>query len=216
MKLYEVGEYETIQIIARMEKTSVQYMSVVVMNRQEFLFIAPIMHEGRIVNFDAAQVRISVIYVGADNRPLVWDECILKTMIYQNKKYQIIYSGKDGRLYNRREAYRQYIGTKGIIQSEKTRDISSIIVKDISISGVAFVADTKLELPDISEFHLNFDDSECRLAVSLSGRLIREDMVDENKRVFGGIITKSNVNLNTYVVLKQKNEVARRYGRKQR
>lgn len=213
MKLYDVGEKERIQIIARNESASLQYLATVVMMKQNILFIEPIMHRDKIVNFNTSHVTIRVVYIGEGEKPLVWDGCVIKTIIYQNKKYQVVYSDKEGKKLNRREAYRQYIGAKGILKVDATREVLRVTVKDISTTGISFVTDTSVTMADIGDFHLNFDDPECKLGIRLAGYLIQEEDVDENRRVFGGVIKACNVDLSTYVALKQKNEMARRSGK---
>ncbi len=204
MKLYDIGENERIQIVAENKNASLQYLTTVVMNKQKLLLIHPIMYGDRIVNFDVRNVRTSVVYTGEGDKPLVWDDCVIKNTVYQQQKYQVVYSAKEGKRINRREAYRQYVGTKGILQVDSTRDKREVVVKDISTSGIAFVSDLSMEMGDIGSFHLNYEDRECKLALQLAGTLVREEDVDPDRRVFGGVIKQSNVDLNNYVMLKQK------------
>lgn len=87
-------------------------------------------------------------------------------------------------------------------------------VKDVSENGVAFVSDNmSLHMEDIGKFHLTFQDKECRLSVQIEGTVVREEDVDETRRVFGAIIRKANVDMNEYVALKQKHEMAKRRSR---
>lgn len=214
MKLYEIGENEQIQIIAKNEKASWEYVTKVVMNQKNILFIEPIMHNGLVVNFQVDQVQTDVIYVNEDGKPLVWEKCLMKSVTYNGEKYHIIYSDKDGRRLNRRETFRQYIGIKGILQIDSTRAMKDVTVKDISETGVAFVSDNmSLHMEDIGNFHLNFQDKDCRLSVQIEGTVVREVDVEENRRVFGATIRKANVDMNEYVAMKQKREIAKRRSR---
>lgn len=214
MKLYEIGENEQIQIIAKNEKASWEYVTKIVMNQKNILFIEPIMHDGLIVNFQVGQVQTDVIYVDEDGKPLIWEKCLMKSVTYSGEKYHIIYSDKDGRRLNRRETFRQYIGIKGILQIDSTRAMKDVTVKDVSETGVAFVSDNmSLHMEDIGDFHLNFQDKDCRLSVQIEGTVVREVDVEEKRRVFGATVRKSNVDLNEYVAMKQKREMAKRRSR---
>lgn len=214
MKLYEIGENEQIQIVAKNEKASWEYVTQIVMNQKNILFIEPIMHNGLVVNFQVDQVQTDVIYVNEDGKPLVWEKCLMKSVTYNGAKYHIIYSDKDGRRLNRRETFRQYIGIKGILQIDSTRAMKDVTVKDLSETGVAFVSDNmSLHMEDIGNFHLNFQDKDCRLSVQIEGTVVREVDVEENRRVFGATIRKANVDLSEYVAMKQKREIAKRRSR---
>lgn len=210
MKLYDVGENERIQIIAKNQRGSIEYVSTVSICKQNLLFVEPIVCGNQIVNFDTGKVINSVVYTGEDGKPLIWEGCVVKNMVYKNKKYHVLYSDKEGRKLNRRDTYRQFIGAKGLLQNDQTRETKEVIVKDISLSGISFVSDKELQLSDMQFFHLNFEDKDCRVKVQLSGKLVREENVDEVRKVFGGVIKKCNMDLNSYIATKQKFEIAKK------
>lgn len=211
MRLYEIGEGEGIQIIAKNASASLAYDAVVAMSQQEFLFVNPIIYDGKVVNFQSDEVTIDVVYVGEDGKPLIWEKCNIKNLVYGGKKYHVLYSKRDGMRLNRRGTYRQYLGVKGTLQIDETREIREVIVKDVSEAGVGFVCeDMKLHVTDIGNFHLNFQDKDSRLNVQLRGKVVREEDVDETRRVFGAVVKGCNIPLGEYVAKKQKDEIARR------
>lgn len=214
MKLYEIAAGETIQIIARNENASVQYVAKVEFCEKKILFIEPIHYENKVVNFESDRIRNSIVYVKEGNKPIAWDGCVIKTLTYQKKRYQAIFSDRESKRYNRREAYRQYIGANGLLSIDATRKQMDVIVKDVSATGVAFVGEPTLSIEDIGAFHLNFEDAENRLNVQIVGKAVRDEQVDESKKVFGCVVKKSNINLNSYVVNKQNQEIARRHNKK--
>ncbi len=180
------------------------------MCKQNLLFIEPIVHGNLVVNFDIGNVKNSVVYVGEDGKPLIWEGCVVKNMVYQNKKYHILYSDKEGKKLNRRESYRQFIGTRGILQIDNTHETKEVIIKDISLSGIALVLDDSTQLTDIGNFHLNYEDRDCKINVQLAGRLIRQEDADGKRRIFGGVINRSNVDLSGYITTKQKLEISKK------
>lgn len=214
MKLYEIGENEQIQIIAKNEEASWEYTARIVMNQKNILFIEPIMHNGMIVNFQVGQVQTDVVYTGEEGKPLVWEKCLMKSVTYSGEKYHVIYSDKDGKKLNRRDTFRQYVGTSGILQIDSTRAMKSVTIKDISETGVGFVCDDMaLHMEDIGEFHLSFQDKDLRVSVKIEGTVVREVDVEETRRVFGAKIRECNVDLVEYVAMKQKREIAKRRSR---
>ncbi len=213
MKLYEIGENEQLQIVAKNESSSLEYNVTVLMNQQNILFIEPIMHGDMVVNFQGEKVQVDIIYVG-EEKPIIWEGCIVKHVTFNGKKYHILYSDKDGKKLNRRENFRQYVGVRGMLQIAATRATKDVIVKDVSRDGVAFVSeDSSLHMEDIGDFHLNFQDRDTRLSVQLTGSVVREVDMEDGRRVFGAQVKKSNVKLSEYVAMKQKMEMAKHRSR---
>ena len=62
------------------------------------------------------------------------------------EKYHAIVCKRDGIKWNRRQAYRQYLGLDGMLSIDSTRANRSVVVKDISATGVSFVGDAGYEL----------------------------------------------------------------------
>lgn len=210
MKLYEIEENEQIQVIAKKDDVSLEYTVTILMNQRNILFIEPIMHDDIIVNFEADQVEMNVVYIGEEGKPLIWENCMVKHVTYNGAKYHILYSDKDGKKLNRRESFRQYVGIKGMLQIDSTRAIHEVVVRDVSGTGIGFVSDNKsLHMEDIGAFHLSYQDRECRLSVQLEGTVVREVELEDGRRVFGATVRKGNINLNEYVAMKQKQEIAR-------
>lgn len=211
MRLCEIGENEKIQIQAKMDGVSLEYDAVVAGSKQEVLLVYPIVCEGRMMNFESAQVAIDVIYAGEEGRPVIWERCTARNITYKGEKYHVLYSKREGRRLNRRSTYRQYLGIKGMIQIDTTRATHEVIVKNVSETGVAFVSeDMSLHMDDIGSFHLSYQDRESRLNVQIGARVVREEDIDENKRVFGAVVSSTNIPLAEYIARKQKEEIARK------
>lgn len=210
MKLYEIGENEQVQLVTKKDSSTLEYDVTILMNQQNILFIEPIMYEDMVVYFQAEQVHTDIIYVGEEGKPLVWENCVVKHVAFNGKKYHILYSDKDGKKLNRREAFRQYIGVRGMMQIDATRAIKDVIVKDISETGVAVVLeDTSISIEDVGNFHLDFQDRTCRLSVQIQATVVREVDLEDGRRLFGAAVKHSNVDLSEYVAMKQKQEMAK-------
>lgn len=209
MKLYEIEQGERIQLMARLERTSVEYDVTVAFCTQGILCADPVYVDGKILNFTGDHVRISIVYAGEGEQPMVWEGCGIQTIQTKQGKYYAIISQKDGKAWNRRQNFRQYIGLPGLLTIDSNREKLEVIVKDISVGGVSFVGNTQMEGTDIGSFHLQFDDRANKMNVQLAGHVVREEEVEEGKKVFGCIATKSNVELGSYIAMKQKQEIAR-------
>ncbi|MGN0343143.1 MAG: PilZ domain-containing protein [Roseburia sp.] len=212
MKLYEIAEGENIQITATYGKASAQYNTQIIQIVNNILLVEPIRHDGTIINFESDNVKMNVVYIQDGGKPITWENCMVKVMQYQKKKYHAIYSNCESKKLNRRQAFRQYVGILGTLVVDQSKQQIEVTVKDISTSGISFVGPPGLKAEDIGSFHLVYEDRDMKINLQISGNVVREEQVDESKKVFGCVIRRANVNLNSYVASKQKLEIAKRNG----
>ena len=66
-------------------------------------------------------------------------------------------------------------------------------------------------MEDVGDFHLNFRDKDCGISLHIDAAAEREVDAKGGKRVIAGRIQKCNVNLNEYIAVKQKKEMAKRW-----
>lgn len=211
MKLYEINENASLTLTVSNANSSLEYEAVVAMKVQNFLLLEPILHEGKMLNFDAPGVNIKVFYVTDDGKPLMWQCCSMKNTNYSGKRYHVLYSKEDGRKLNRRDTYRLFLGVKGHLLVEETHETFDVTLKDISEGGVGFIcSDTNLHIKDIGRFRLSFQDNDRRMSIHLSGNVIREKDIDNKRRLFGAKVSKCNIPLGEYIALKQKSSISRR------
>lgn len=213
MKLYEIAEGEPIQIIASMGKNTFEFMTIVDICKGGVLFVEPIRYEDKLLNFDSDQIDVTVMYVVAGEKPMIWEKCVVRYIQMKTQKYHAIICKRDGRQWNRRYTFREYLGMTGFLVSETSRKRWDVIVKDISTEGVAFVIHSgDVSMENIGDFHLEFEDRENHLNIHLNGTVVREEIVDENKKVFGAALKKSNIDVGMYILQKQRKDIARRRG----
>lgn len=99
-----------------------------------------------------------------------------------------------------------------MLSIDSTRANRSVVVKDISATGVSFVGMPDMNYLTMGPFHLTFEDKTSRLKVQLTGTAVRQEPVDETKVIVGCTVKQANLDLGTYVASKQKQEIARRHG----
>lgn len=213
MKLYEIEEGEPIQVIASMGDNKVEYMTTVDYRKGGVLFVEPIRYEGKILDFSSDKVNLTVMYVVDGEKPMIWEKCVVRYIQTETQKLYAIICKRDGVRWNRRYAFREYMGIGGSLLSENSRKRWDVIVKDISTEGVAFVINSgDVSMEDIGSFHLEFEDRENHLSIQLDGRVVREETVEEDKKVFGAALKRANIDIGRYILQKQRKDIARRRG----
>ena len=114
----------------------IEYRAQVLFCKQDILFIDPIRVNDRLVSFKGENLRIMVTYVPKDEMPVLWKGCTVKDIVYDGKRYHILYCVHEGKHINRRETYRQYVGYNAILQLGPNRKTIDVTVKDISVTGI--------------------------------------------------------------------------------
>lgn len=92
MKLQEIKEGEPIVITVKNEEDAeIEYRAQVLFCKQDILFIDPIRVNDRLVSFKGENLRIMVTYVPKDEMPVLWKGCMVKDIVYDGKRYHILY-----------------------------------------------------------------------------------------------------------------------------
>lgn len=214
MKLWEIEQGEQIRVVASTEKSKFEQTAFIELSKDGVIFVKPMYYEGRLLNFDGERLKISVVYIKNNEKPMVWEGCTIRYVQTKTQKFHAIFCKRDGIHLNRRQAFRQYLGILGKLMVESTRERKEVIVKNISTTGVSFVMESTddITMDDIRKFQLEFEDTQERLNITLQGEVVREEDV-ENKKVFGALIKKANVDLSVYIAHKQKQDMARKRGK---
>ena len=211
MKLQEIKEGEPIVSTVKNEaEAEIEYRAQVLFCKQDILFIEPIRVDDRLVNFKGENLCIMITYVPRDEMPVQWKGCTIRDIIYDGKRYHILYCVHEGKHVNRRETFRQYVGYNGILQLGPNRKTIDVTVKDISVTGISFVSVTKYEKKDVGLFHLSYIDEEFNIPVQLSGEVVRVEELEDTRILYGCRIVETSLNVGSYIAHKQKKEAERR------
>lgn len=143
-----------------------------------------------------------VIFMTANLEPLPvqFAQIELETVQYKGEVYHLARATQEGQVVNRRENFRVYIGEDGMAQIDEHEKDREVLVKDVSISGFAIVAKDDLEADD-AKVRLSYKDKESRII--LQGQVVRKELIDESKILYGCKLEKTPDGLARYLNQKQ-------------
>ena len=119
-----------------------------------------------------------------------------------NQDFHYITAFTEGFTFNRRNAYRQYMGMLGSVQIGINNVAYEIVAKDISSIGFAFVTSENLDI--IGQLaHLVFQDKE-RVPFNMYGQVVRKQVIHDKKYVYGCITASHYSSIETYIIKKQR------------
>jgi len=144
-----------------------------------------------------------------EGKVFIWENVSVSLIKINGVVYHKIDLLGDGMQYNRRNAYRLYIGEEMPIYINTVSGLSalSVLIKDISETGIGFIF--KEELSTDRTFRFKFKDD--KRVMDLSGMIIRKEYLDHLKSfLYGGKFIEKNAILSNYIVNKQSEELKRR------
>lgn len=147
-----------------------------------------------------------------DNRYYEFPKVNIATVKAANGAYFYkISSMFPGKVINRRGAVRLFLGTLGDLYLGSTGSPPiSITVKDISISGLAFIADDEVKLPVGKSVIVSFNDGWENVKFSINATVVRVAEMDKGRLLYGCTLNSESNALAKYINEKQRKNMAHR------
>lgn len=163
------------------------------------VLIESLKHGDRVLNVSFKGLVI-LLTANLEPLPIRFSEVQLETVQYKGEIYHLAKAKREGVEVNRRENFRVYIGEDGMAQINEHKKGREVLVKDVSISGFAIVAKDDLEADD-AKVRLSYKDKESRII--LQGQVVRKELIDESKILYGCKLEKTPDGLAKYLNQKQ-------------
>ena len=203
--IQKIMEGSKVVVQAEDENNSIQFHSIVVFGDEEGLFIEPILHNEKLINFkDTDGILYTANIVNEEDKKLyVWPGVIIKAVIARDRKiYHLLISESNVSPTNRREAFRLPLGLTGSAQIGANNKIHSIYIKDISATGIAFFCDEKVEVKGEELIHITLDDKTLNTKLNMRCIKVRTAEV-QDKILFGCKFIQKNDEIFRYIQRRQ-------------
>ena len=177
--------------------------------KARFIPIKLIEEEGKVVSFPENLHYHTIITHGGS--PLIWYELSIRYIQHPatGQKWHIILAEKEGKVHNRRENFRLYMGCSGTVQVGDSKKTAEVVIKDISARGVGFVMSVNdsqaISVGD--KVHLKFWDGVeySNTMFDMVTNVVRiDEMDDENRCLVGCMQDKYSDTINKYILNKQR------------
>lgn len=208
MILAELQPGTPIQITASRGVRSMDFESTAISAEGTTVKIEPIYQDGKLVGFDNENI-VLAMYVASkeDSKLYVYSGITIHSYkspdgtIFQ----EISCKSEEGRTANRRGAHRVWVGASGGITIGDNKHEYAVAVKDISSTGIAFVADESIEISMGTPVVVSFTDDAQHRSFRLMATAVRSEASTDNKRIIYGCKFKEESN----AILKYVNEKQR-------
>ena len=161
--------------------------------------------EGQPIDFSSNIVQSDLYYIRENQSPIIWENVIIKSLLFDGEHKHIIVPRKPGRKFNRRAHFRVYIGLSGVAQLGLNKGTKDIIIHDMSYSGFSILADKETKIHVNDTIRVTFDDRFQHFAIN--GICVRRQLKSNDSVIYGCVFPKKSKEIREYVLEKQQKKV---------
>jgi len=189
-----------IELEVKCDGKTMSFKSDVVLVNNNSVLIKSITVDDRTIGFsDKYQVNFLYKFEGI---LFIWESVTVKLVKYDGGVYHKIDMSGEGKPYNRRNSFRMYIGLDMpvYVNTSAGPTAVSVLVKDISETGVAFISKDEYEVSRTFRLKLTDDNN----VINLSGVIVRKEFLNHlGSFIYGCKFTEKNLKLAKYIIKKQ-------------
>lgn len=189
-----------IELEVKYNGRTITFRSTIEFIIENSVLIKPITVNEQTVGF-SEKCTINFVYI-LDGKIYLWENTIVKYVKYEGLLFHKIELTGSGKPFNRRNYYRIYIGEDMplYINTANGPTAISVLVKDLSESGVAFI--TKEEFDLERTIRLKLKDNSA--IINLSGVIVRKEFLTNlNSYLYGCKFNDKNIKLGKYIAKRQ-------------
>jgi hypothetical protein len=152
--------------------------------------------------------QINFLYI-LDGKLYIWENVPVKLVKYDGAIYHKVDIYGDGKPFNRRDSFRLYIGEDMplYLNSANGPSAISVLVKDISETGVSFITTEEIDVE--RTFRLKLKDNNPM--ISLSGMIVRKEFLSHlGSFLYGCRFNEKNNLLGKYIAKKQAEQLRKK------
>lgn len=188
MKIGEIPLNATIQIRAVKGELKYECLAVVVATRDDGLYLSPIKHQGKVLDFSSSGIQILTFYVNEKGQAFGWSGCRIRTDIYQRKRCHLLLTKSDSVRVNRRAEPRIRTEMNAVLRTISDDKKWDIIVRNYSVHGMGFVCAKSIPERDRKPVTIIFEDKLYPLEVLMRADILRENETSNGMFKYGAYI----------------------------
>ncbi len=211
MKLSELENGTAVTFELHIEGKKFEFPSVMEFQKRGKVYFQPIRVGEKLLNVQNDKIIVNLMYTVAGSKPIMWGELDVKEEVYKKQVFYTADMDTKGKVFNRRGAYRQFVGAPVFAKVGSGRAEIQVVLKDISTTGFSFVyredlGDTSRSLVVIP--YVYRDDQEM-FDLMLSGKIVRKQTMQDGKILYGCALVKKNEVIAKFVNYMQKEQLNR-------
>ena len=172
-------------------------------------YFDPIRVNGKVLVVQNEDIKINMILPVENDKPIIWRDLDVKAKVYKRTVYYRAEVDAVGKPYNRRKAYRQYVGGEAKIQpGAGIMDIGGTL-KDVSTKGFTVICNEKIQNPKEIMLYVSYtyQDENATFDLNLAGQIVREEELGQGKILYACVTASQNSAVERFVHYKQREKM---------
>lgn len=200
LRIDEIVKGAAVEIEVKCNGKTMNFRSDVILVKSNSVLITSIKVNEQTIGF-SDKFQINFLYK-SEGRLYVWENTAVKLVKYDGAVYHKIDLNGEGKPYNRRDSYRMYIGEDMplYVNTASGPTALSVLVKDISESGVGFITNDDIDVERTIRLKLKDNNT----IISLSGVIVRKEwLTNIGSYLYGCRFNEKNNLLGKYIAKRQ-------------
>ncbi len=210
MRLNEIKPGTGVQLLVTIGQQTLEFYSNAQEVYDDCIYIDPIMQDDKLVGFSTKGLMLDLIVTDAETeRAYKFSNVKVRTIKTpkEEKIYHEVRCNTDGKAINRRGACRVWLGEEGMASYGLGNPSFPITVKDISVSGIAFICSRDQDIPEGSIVHINFVDETTNTTFSLAAIIVRSMDMEKSRIMYGCKLNQESNTIAKFVNDKQREKL---------
>lgn len=200
MQIEEITKSSNIELEVKYSGHTMSFRSSVIDVINNSILVTTIKVNDQTIGF-SDKCKLNFLYK-TDGKVYIWENVNVKLVKYDGGICHKIDLFTEGKPYNRRDSFRMYIGEDMplYVNSATGPTAISVLVKDISETGVGFIAKDEIDIDRTIRIKLK----DNATIINLSGVIVRRDFLQNlNAYLYGCKFNEKNDKLGKYIAKKQ-------------
>lgn len=206
MRIDEITKGGAVEIEVKLISKVLNFKSEVAFIKNNSILINSIKVNDQTIGF-SEKFQLNFLYK-KEGKLYIWENASIKLVRYNGGIYNKIDIIGEGKIYNRRDSFRLYIGEDMplYVNTANGPNALSVLVKDISESGAGFITKEEIDIDRTIRLKLKDNNS----IINLSGVIVRKEYLENiSSYIYGCRFNEKNNALGKYIA-KRQNEVMKK------
>lgn len=204
MNILDLKEGNEITITVNFDGNSMDFRTKVAGKIANTILVDEIMNDDKVpVSFAVKDIYIEAMSLNSKNQPIIWKNVVIRHITWEGKDYHRIAQAEDGKVTNRRDAYRLSVNKPAVVQAGINTKGIDVFCKDISTHGFSFICKEDLEFASnmIVRLNLEYD----KTTINMNGIPVRKQKVNNKQEFIYACKTNTfNKGLDKFIMEKQR------------
>ena len=205
----EIKENSSVTVSVGIGKQVLEFNTKALQIYENCIYLEPIRQNNKMIGFSTPGLILSIIVPDPnDGKAYKFSQVKIRNIKTKDGNlFHEVTCPNEGKVVNRRGACRVWLGEEGIANIGLSGKPIEVIVKDISVSGIAFICDSSLDIEQGTVVHISFFDEASKTRFSLAAIIVRCEEMDRGRIMYGCRLNNESNVVAKFVTDKQREKL---------